>query len=62
MSSRAPQPALHKTEAIQKSPGSRLDRIRVEAGWLYRATEWDSDNGGGYAVALSFVPDPPVRT
>ena len=57
MSPRTPKPALHTTEVVKKGQGSAMDRIRVDGGWMYRAIEWDSDNGGGYAVALCFVPD-----
>ncbi len=40
---------------------SRLTRIPVPGGWLYRVSEWDRDEERGLVlgVGLAFVPDPP---
>lgn len=49
------QEAQWEAVGFSGDDSSRLDRIRVPGGWLYRTIIWNASNAR--AVATTFVPD-----
>jgi hypothetical protein len=52
----AAAPLLHAIETVVSSESARLERLRVDGGWLYIASE-EIRGGNSISLAMAFVPD-----